>query len=89
MVLAAFANENGLASGGDSLWLNTQQSGAALFGVPGSGTMGEMKTASLEASNVDLSQELVKLIEAQRNYQANAKSIETASSLSQTLMNII
>jgi flagellar hook protein FlgE len=51
--------------------------------------MGNLQSAALEQSNVDLSRELVRLIEAQRNYQANAKTIETSSSLTQTLMQII
>ncbi|WP_062262602.1 flagellar hook protein FlgE [Endozoicomonas arenosclerae] len=89
IVLAAFPNDNGLIPSGDSLWSASFASGSPLFGAAGKGSMGQLQSAALEQSNVDLSRELVRLIEAQRNYQANAKTIETSSSLTQTLMQII
>lgn len=89
VVLAAFPNDNGLIPAGDSLWNASFASGTPLYGAAGSGTLGGLQSAALEQSNVDLSLELVRLIEAQRNYQANAKTIETSSNLTQTLMQII
>ncbi|WP_281647141.1 flagellar hook protein FlgE [Parendozoicomonas sp. Alg238-R29] len=89
LILAGFANEGGLTPIGDSLWRNSFESGAPLYGLAGSGTLGALQAGALEQSNVDLSIELVRLIEAQRNYQANAKTIETSNNLTQTLLNII
>ena len=89
LILASFANEGGLNPIGDSLWRNSFASGAPLYGLAGAGTLGALQAGALEQSNVDLSIELVRLIEAQRNYQANAKTIETSNNLTQTLLNII
>ncbi|MCK5893244.1 MAG: flagellar hook protein FlgE [Endozoicomonadaceae bacterium] len=89
IVLAEFVNNQGLEPIGDSLWRAGSNSGAPNFGLAGSGTLGVLEAGALELSNVDLSIELVQLIEAQRNYQSNAKTIETSSSLTQTLMNIV
>ena len=89
LILAGFANEGGLNPIGDSLWRNSFESGAPLYGLAGTGTLGSLQAGALEQSNVDLSIELVRLIEAQRNYQANAKTIETSNNLTQTLLNII
>lgn len=89
IIIAGFPNEQGLQSSGDSLWQASFTSGDPVYGLAGTGTLGSLESGALELSNVDLSIELVRLIEAQRNYQSNAKSIETSSSLTQTLMNII
>ena len=89
MVLADFPNENGLIPLGDSLWQSSFASGNPLVGIPGQGIMGTLESGALEQSNVDISSQLVRLIEAQSNYQANAKTIETSNNLTQTLMNII
>ncbi|WP_067515266.1 flagellar hook protein FlgE [Endozoicomonas ascidiicola] len=89
VVLADFPNENGLIPTGESLWQSSFASGAPLIGAPGSGIMGELEAGALEQSNVDISSQLVRLIEAQSNYQANAKTIETSNNLTQALMNII
>ena len=89
LIVAGFANEGGLNPIGDSLWRNSFESGAPLYGLAGTGTLGSLQAGALEQSNVDLSIELVRLIEAQRNYQANAKTIETSNNLTQTLLNII
>lgn len=89
IVLAEFVNNQGLEPVGDSLWRAGTESGEPNFGLAGSGTLGVLESGALELSNVDLSIELVQLIEAQRNYQSNAKTIETSSSLTQTLMNIV
>ena len=89
IVLASFSNEQGLESVGDSLWQAGSKSGDPTYSLAGTGTLGTLESGALELSNVDLSIELVRLIEAQRNYQANAKTIETSKSLIQTLMNIV
>ncbi|MBO9495250.1 flagellar hook protein FlgE [Thalassotalea sp. G20_0] len=89
VVLADFPNDSGLIPEGDSLWQSSFASGNPLVGTPGSGIMGSLESGALEQSNVDISSQLVRLIEAQSNYQANAKTIETSNNLTQTLMNII
>ena len=89
VILASFANEGGLNPIGDSLWRNSSESGVPSYGLAGGGALGSLQAGALEQSNVDLSIELVRLIEAQRNYQANAKTIETSNNLTQTLLNII
>ncbi|KGF83588.1 hypothetical protein DK39_20530, partial [Salmonella enterica subsp. enterica serovar Weltevreden] len=65
IVLANFANNEGLASQGDNVWAATQASGVALLGTAGSGNFGKLTNGALEASNVDLSKELVNMIVAQ------------------------
>jgi len=89
VVLSSFANPNGLEPKGDNMWAETQASGAALTGTPGEGTkLGSLASGALESSNVDLTSELVNLIVAQRNYQANAQTVKTQDQVMQTLMNI-
>ncbi|EHK5277789.1 flagellar hook protein FlgE [Escherichia coli] len=77
IVLANFANNEGLASEGDNVWSATQSSGVALLGTAGTGNFGTLTNGALEASNVDLSKELVNMIVAQRNYKSNAQTIKT------------
>ncbi|MGM0571842.1 flagellar hook protein FlgE [Marinobacter sp.] len=86
--LATFANADGLSPVGDTNWVETFESGQPIFGAPGTGTLGSISASSVEESNVDLSQELVNLIIAQRNYQANAKTIETSDAVTQTIINL-
>ncbi|MGO4394102.1 flagellar hook protein FlgE [Variovorax sp. M-6] len=89
VVLSSFANPNGLEPKGDNMYAETQASGAALTSTPGEGTkQGSLAAGALEASNVDLTSELVNLIVAQRNYQANAQTVKTQDQVMQTLMNI-
>jgi len=88
VVLANFANPNGLASLGSNQWEETATSGSALVGVPNSGNLGTLQSSSIEESNVDLTAELVNLITEQRNYQANAKTIEAQNAIMQTLVNM-
>ncbi|MGJ7491570.1 flagellar hook protein FlgE [Variovorax sp. ZT4R33] len=89
VVLSSFANPNGLEPMGENVWAETQASGAALTGTPGAGTkQGSLASGALEASNVDLTSELVNLIVAQRTYQANAQTVKTQDQVMQTLMNI-
>jgi flagellar hook protein FlgE len=86
--LATFSNENGLKANGDNTWLATSSSGQALLGVASSGSMGSILSGTTEDSNVDLTAELVNLIIAQRNFQANAKSVTAQSEVLQQAVNI-
>ncbi|QLF92486.1 flagellar hook protein FlgE [Pseudomonas sp. ABC1] len=86
--LATFANMQGLVPVGGTAWKQSLASGEPVIGTPGSGTLGSIAAGALEDSNVDLTSQLVDLIVAQRNYQANAKTIETENTISQTIINI-
>ncbi|MBU3059012.1 flagellar hook protein FlgE [Pseudomonas indica] len=88
IVLANFANVQGLTPVGKTAWVQSFQSGEPVIGTPRSGTMGALQAGALEDSNVELSDQLVNLIVAQRNYQANAKTIETESAITQTIINL-
>jgi len=84
-VLATFPDENGLLAVSGTAWMETGESGTPLVGAPGSGTFGALSTGMLESSNVDITSELVDLMTAQRNYQANTKVISASSELDQAL----
>jgi flagellar hook protein FlgE len=88
VAIANFANPQGLKSSGDARYIATPDSGVALTGEAGRGGLGSVRSGSLERSNVDLTAELVGLISAQRNFQANAKAMETDSALVQTIINM-
>lgn len=85
VVMASFTNPGGLADQNGTSWSETSASGAALLGTPGSGQFGALTTRALEGSNVDLTRELVGLMEGQRNYQANTKVVSTNKELIQAL----
>ncbi|TCM18878.1 flagellar hook protein FlgE [Novosphingobium sp. PhB165] len=88
LALASFVAPTGLKQMGDASWKATGVSGAASYGQPGAGQYGSLLSGSIERSNVDLAEELVSLITAQRDFQANAKAIDTASQISQTIINL-
>jgi flagellar hook protein FlgE len=88
VALAAFIAPTGLRQVGSSNWAANGLSGAAKYGEPGTGQYGKLLSGALERSNVDIAEELVGLITAQRNFQANAKAIDTASQISQTIINL-
>jgi len=88
VVLANFDNPQGLSPQGSTAWSESSESGQPQVGVPQSGSLGAITAGALEESNVDLSEELVGLIIAQRNFQANSKTIETANTLTQTIINL-
>lgn len=88
IVMANFANNEGLQSQGDNVWAATQASGVALLGTAGTGGFGTLTNGALEASNVDMSKELVNMIVAQRNYQSNAQTIKTQDQILNTLVNL-
>jgi flagellar hook protein FlgE len=88
VVLANFANPQGLLALGSNLWAESPTSGQALVGSPLTGSLGSLTAGAVEESNVDLTAELVNMITAQRNYQANAQSIKTQDQIMQTLVNL-
>jgi flagellar hook protein FlgE len=88
IVLANFANPNGLISLGGNQWSESFASGQPIVGVPGSGSLGVVQAAAVEEANIDLTAEMVNMITEQRNYQANAQSIKTQDQLMQTLVNL-
>lgn len=86
VVLANFNNIQGLTPAGGNAWRESPTSGPAILGQPGTNGMSRLLGQAIEQSNVDLSQELVNLIIAQRTYQANAQTISTQDQILQTLM---
>lgn len=88
VALARFPNPQGLEQRGDTVWAETYTSGDVLLGEAGTGTFGAIQSGALEASNVDIAEQLVNLITAQRNFQANAQVITTADTVTQTIINI-
>lgn len=88
VALANFNSLDGLKPVGGTMWAQTYESGDPGIGVPGAGTLGDIASGTLEESNVDLSEQLVNLIIAQRNFQANAKTIETTNATTQTIINL-
>jgi flagellar hook-basal body protein len=88
IVLATFSTPNGLRQLGDSTFLESNESGTPRLGEPGGAGFGTIRAGARERANVDLTSELVDLITAQRNFQANAKAIETSSTLTSTIINI-
>ena len=88
VAVANFTNVNGLKQMGNATFQATGDSGAAIAGISGEDGFGLVRGGSLENANVDLTEQLVKLITAQRNYQASAKALETNSTVTQTIMNM-
>ncbi|WP_305403660.1 flagellar hook protein FlgE [Photobacterium leiognathi] len=89
VMLADFANPQGLVKTNGTSWIQSFSSGAPVNGAPSTGTLGGLVAGALEGSNVDLTSELVSLMTAQRNYQANAKTISTSDKLTQSLFNAV
>jgi len=88
VALANFANPQGLQAIGDTGWAETSSSGTALVGAPGTASLGLMQSGALEESNADLAEQLVNVIVAQRNFQANAQMIQAEDEITQTIINI-
>ena len=88
LALANFVNTQGLQQLGDTNWGESFTSGDALLGEAGTASFGDIQSGALEASNVDLTAQLVQMITAQRNFQANAQMISTADTVTQTVINI-
>lgn len=88
VALSRFANPQGLAKLGDSTWAQSSDSGERIPGEPGTGSFGVIQSGSIEAANVELSEQLVNLIIGQQAYQANAQTISTEDTITQTIINI-
>jgi flagellar hook protein FlgE len=88
IVMANFNNQNGLKQVGNATFVETASSGTATFGEAGAEGFGSIQSGSLERSNVDITEELVNLITAQRNFQASSKAIETSTQLTQAIIQI-
>jgi flagellar hook-basal body protein len=88
VVLVNFSNPSGLRQIGDTNYYKTSDSGTPKFGEAGSAGFGTVRSGATERANVDLTQELVDLITEQRNFQANAKAMETSTSMTQTIIQI-
>jgi flagellar hook protein FlgE len=88
VALANFTAPEGLASLGNNVWAESSKSGPPLIGAPNTASLGALQSGTVEESNVDLTAQLVDMITAQRNYQANAQTIKTEDALMQTLVNL-
>lgn len=88
VALAQFSAPQDLQQIGDTSWVETFGSGAPLVGTPGSGGLGALQSGAVEQSNVNLTEQLVKMITAQRNYSANAQMISTQDEITQEILNI-
>jgi flagellar hook protein FlgE len=88
LVLASFPSPTGLQPLGNNNWGETATSGQATVGAPGTSNIGVLQSGAVEESNVDLTEELVNMITAQRVYQANAQTIKTQDQILSTLVNL-
>ncbi len=88
VALVRFANEQGLTQQSGTQWQESILSGEALAGEATTGTFGDINSSSLEQANVNLTTELIDMIIAQRNFQANSRALEVNNQLNQTVLNI-
>jgi flagellar hook protein FlgE len=88
VALSSFASPQGLQQKGDNAFAETFASGQAVRGAAGTSDFGLVQGGALEASNVDQTAELVSMISAQRNFQANAQMIQTQDQITQTIINL-
>lgn len=88
VALANFSNPEGLTAVGDTTWTESSASGPPLVGAPGTASLGLLNGGGLEESNTDLAEQLVNVIIAQRNFQANAQMIQAEDEITQTIINI-
>jgi flagellar hook protein FlgE len=88
VALAKFANTSGLQPMGSTGWAETFASGQPVIGAPGTAGIGTVQSGALEDSNVEVTQQLVDMIVAQRNFQANAKVIQTEDTITQAVINL-
>jgi flagellar hook protein FlgE len=88
VALATFTNPSGLQSAGKTNFAESSTSGVASIGTPDSGARGIIRPSALESANVDLTVELLALIEAQRNFQSNAQAIQNANDASQAILQL-
>jgi flagellar hook protein FlgE len=88
VAMASFNSQESLRQEGDAHWTSTVASGAPTLGTANQGLYGAINSGMLERSNVDITDELVALIAAQRNFQASSKAIEAANTLTTTIVNL-
>jgi flagellar hook protein FlgE len=88
IALATFGDINALSAIGNNFYVQTEASGQPIIGVPGDTNLGSLESNATESSNVDLTTQLVDLITAQRDYQANAQTIKTQQTVDQTLFQL-
>ncbi|MGE8224535.1 MAG: flagellar hook-basal body complex protein, partial [Stenotrophomonas sp.] len=88
VALTSFNNPQGLQNQGNSLWVETFSSGNPRVGAPDSSDFGQVQAGALEASTVDLTEQLVNMIVAQRNFQANSQMLSTQDQVTQAIINI-
>ncbi|BAC24187.1 flgE [Wigglesworthia glossinidia endosymbiont of Glossina brevipalpis] len=88
IAMANFTNNLGLTPNGENCWLESAESGPAIIGLSETGSFGRISGQKLESSNVDISNELVKMMTQQSNYQSNAQTIKTQDQLLQILVNM-
>lgn len=88
VALVRFSNEQGLTQQNSTQWQESIESGEALAGEATTGTFGEINSSALEQANVNLTTELIDMIIAQRNFQANSRALEVNNQLNQTILNI-
>ena len=88
VALTTFNNSQGLEAKGNNLWVETFSSGTPRTGAPDSSNLGKVQAGSLESSTVDLTEQLVNMITAQRNFQANSQMVSTMDQITQTIINI-
>lgn len=89
LLLANFINPSALSPAGNTQYRESEGSGLAVTGRPSSGSRGYIRPSALEVSNVDITQELLALIEAQRNFQSSAQAIQNEDEMSQSILNIL
>lgn len=88
VAMAKFNNDQGLRQVGDNIWTESFESGTAQLGEAGTSSFGQVQSGALESSNVDVAEQLVNLIMAQRNFQANAQVIQTSDQITQAIINL-
>lgn len=88
VAMASFTAQEGLRPVGDGHWQSTGDSGPPAIDAATNGPLGSIRSGALERANVDVTEELVSLIAAQRNFQANAKAIETDNAMTQSIINL-
>ncbi|MDE6737428.1 MAG: flagellar hook-basal body complex protein, partial [Treponemataceae bacterium] len=88
IALATFTNQSGLEKAGDNTFVESNNSGMANIGTSGIAGKGSMLAGTLEMSNVDLSEQFTDMIVTQRGFQSNAKTIQTADTLLETVINL-
>jgi flagellar hook protein FlgE len=86
--LVRVANEQGLDKKGGTQWDSTSASGEKIWGESNKGSFGTVNNGTLEQSNIDMTQELVDLISAQRNFQANSRALDVHNQLQQNILQI-